>query len=291
MKFHEKLRRRVEQLGLNKSKAAREAGLPESTISNYLVKEESLPRIDIAAKIAKAIRVPLEWLADDAADWPPPDKSPNSLESVNQDILMRQICVRHRRILLELLNILVVAEKCDWSKVNDFGGWKPGESLPDGLGFLLGTIALLEDAVDRIRWLDPWFASQVRHRELEGGTRPESEFRRREVESRLTLLTELPDFKQAIKLFVHHRVRSWNLGEEGIIAHNDGSTVPFASVPGANPVPMLHVMDSPPPPPPTSKPPASQTAPNSSAPPPAKPQPNRKATPQNPTPKHLKSQK
>lgn len=89
MTFHEKLRRRVAELGINKAKAAREVGLPESTISSYLAKEGSLPRIDIALKIARAIRVPLEWLADDSKDWPPP--SAGSMAALSTDELRAEL--------------------------------------------------------------------------------------------------------------------------------------------------------------------------------------------------------
>jgi len=31
------------------------------------------PRVDLALKLARFFDVPLDWLADDAADWPPPE--------------------------------------------------------------------------------------------------------------------------------------------------------------------------------------------------------------------------
>lgn len=69
MTFHEKLK----ALARNQNKAAlaRSAGLPESTISSYMCKPDSLPRVDIGLKIARALDVSAEWLFDDSQDMPP----------------------------------------------------------------------------------------------------------------------------------------------------------------------------------------------------------------------------
>jgi transcriptional regulator with XRE-family HTH domain len=117
MKFHEKLRTRVEALGLNKARAARDAGLPESTISSYLSKHKSLPRIDIAFKIAKAIGVPLEWLADDRADWPPPIPAAGVVENIQDGFLMREVCRRLRLASMDVKERIEKAERIDWRDV------------------------------------------------------------------------------------------------------------------------------------------------------------------------------
>jgi len=116
MKFHEKLRRRVAELGLNKSKAARAVGLHESVISNYLFREDSLPRVDIALKIARACKVPLEWLADDNMDWPPPAENAPALYKIGDRDLVFELAARWRRKQDELLLLLDQAEKMDWGK-------------------------------------------------------------------------------------------------------------------------------------------------------------------------------
>jgi transcriptional regulator with XRE-family HTH domain len=116
VQFHEKLKRRVEQLGLNKARAAKGVGLPASTISSYLAKKISLPRVDIALKIAKAIDVPLEWLADDNEDWPPPAKTDNqkALADFSEVTLMLEVV--HRRILsrADVYRKLEQIEKINW---------------------------------------------------------------------------------------------------------------------------------------------------------------------------------
>jgi transcriptional regulator with XRE-family HTH domain len=117
MTFHEKLRMRVEALGLNKARAAREAGLPESTISSYLSKDKSLPRIDIAFKIARAIGVPLDWLADDKANWPPPIPAAGVVENIQDGFLMREICRRLRLASMDVKERIEKAERIDWRNV------------------------------------------------------------------------------------------------------------------------------------------------------------------------------
>ena len=73
MNFTEKLKRA--SADLNKSKAGERVGLKADTISSYITKK-AIPRLDTAVKIARALSVPLEWLADDSQDWPPPQPSP-----------------------------------------------------------------------------------------------------------------------------------------------------------------------------------------------------------------------
>ena len=46
-------------------------GLAPTAISNYIA-SGSIPRADIALKIARAVGVPLDWLIDDSQDFPPP---------------------------------------------------------------------------------------------------------------------------------------------------------------------------------------------------------------------------
>jgi hypothetical protein len=68
MKINDKLKFLFAEI--NKAKAARSVGLPVSTISSYIA-QGSMPRADIALKIARASGVSLEWLVDDAQGMPP----------------------------------------------------------------------------------------------------------------------------------------------------------------------------------------------------------------------------
>jgi len=68
MTFREKLVVLVENM--NKSKVSRRAGISPSGISNYIAKTGSIPRADIAARIAKVLGVSVDWMLDDTQGFP-----------------------------------------------------------------------------------------------------------------------------------------------------------------------------------------------------------------------------
>lgn len=51
---------------------ARVAGVSKQTMSLWL-KGERRPSIDEGLRMARYFKVPLDWLADDTADYPPPE--------------------------------------------------------------------------------------------------------------------------------------------------------------------------------------------------------------------------
>lgn len=189
MRFHEKLRRRVDELGLNKAKAAREVGLPESTISNYLASDESLPRVDIAAKISKAIRVPLEWLADDAADWPPPQQlQPKpALEDCSPHDLKVEIAKRHRREVIRILDALALAERMIAKKSYDI---PPAEARR--LLFDLNRVDTLTD-------FSPDAFANENHAMMPGHERPVDDFYGQVIAGRMARVGEDPGIREAKK--------------------------------------------------------------------------------------------
>lgn len=73
--------------GINKASACKAAGLSVTTISNYIAMG-SIPRADIALKIAKALNVPLAWLVDDSADFPVPTpaEAPTAAQLSDEDL-------------------------------------------------------------------------------------------------------------------------------------------------------------------------------------------------------------
>ena len=56
--------------GYSQKRLATDAGLSKSTISDY-VRDEYLPTIDVGLRIARALGVTLDWLADDDQELPP----------------------------------------------------------------------------------------------------------------------------------------------------------------------------------------------------------------------------
>src|SRR3954471_10095372 len=106
--FFEKLKRRAAEI--NKSKAGIAAGLKANTISSYLAKR-SVPRADIAFKIARALDVPLDWLLDDAQGWPPPPVNKPTLAVTSDDDLMAEVRRRYRFQAVRLYAAMERAEK------------------------------------------------------------------------------------------------------------------------------------------------------------------------------------
>ncbi len=119
--FHTKLKLHIQAMELNKAKAARSVGLPANTISSYLAKPKSIPRADIALKIARAIRVPVEWLLDDDQDWPPPSLMPRRdvLGVISDKELMNEVCRRYWLYLKDFEDAVSDAEKVDWERARD----------------------------------------------------------------------------------------------------------------------------------------------------------------------------
>jgi transcriptional regulator with XRE-family HTH domain len=71
MRFAEKVNRRLAELGWNDSRLAIEAKVSTSAVGKW-TDGESLPRIDLAIRVARALGISLDYLADDALDEPPP---------------------------------------------------------------------------------------------------------------------------------------------------------------------------------------------------------------------------
>ena len=68
MTFAEKLKRLTEDR--RQTVLCKRAGLPSTTIANYLSKQQT-PRSDRALALAKVLGVSLDWLVDDKQEWPP----------------------------------------------------------------------------------------------------------------------------------------------------------------------------------------------------------------------------
>ncbi len=82
-RFSEKLGQKILQLGLNGQKLARKSDVSDSEISR-IMNGKSLPGLENAISLAKAVNVSLDYLADDALDADPmlPKESTNELETM-----------------------------------------------------------------------------------------------------------------------------------------------------------------------------------------------------------------
>lgn len=71
MKIFDKIDAALDARGLTQAALERLTGLAENRISKWK-DGKGYPDLEQARRIAKTLDVPLEWLADDAQDWPPP---------------------------------------------------------------------------------------------------------------------------------------------------------------------------------------------------------------------------
>ena len=79
MGFAKKLRDATEKRGIGASDLSRLPGVPASTIGN-ITNGSTLPRVDNAFRLAKALGESLDYLADDAQDEPPANAGGLSIE-------------------------------------------------------------------------------------------------------------------------------------------------------------------------------------------------------------------
>ena len=82
-RFSEKLGQKILQLGLNGQKLARKSDVSDSEISR-IMNGKSLPGLENAIALARAVNVSLDYLADDSVDVDPsrPQESAGEMESM-----------------------------------------------------------------------------------------------------------------------------------------------------------------------------------------------------------------
>ena len=82
-RFSEKLGQKILQLGLNGQKLARKSEVSDSEISR-IMNGKSLPGLENAIALARAVEVSLDYLADDGMDHDPsrPQESANEQETM-----------------------------------------------------------------------------------------------------------------------------------------------------------------------------------------------------------------
>jgi transcriptional regulator with XRE-family HTH domain len=100
-RFSEKLMQKTLQLGLNGQKLARKSEVSDSEISR-IMNGKSLPGLENAIALARAVGVSLDYLADDSleADTHQPQESSNELETMILK-LVREIGYLQSHTLLE----------------------------------------------------------------------------------------------------------------------------------------------------------------------------------------------
>ena len=105
-RFSEKLAQRILQLGLNGQKLARKSDVSDSEISR-IMNGKSLPGLENAIALARAVGVSLDFLADDALDADPTQPKELADErEVTIRRLAREIGYRQAEYLLEYSRII-----------------------------------------------------------------------------------------------------------------------------------------------------------------------------------------
>src|SRR5262245_59469852 len=100
MRFEEKLRKQMLLKGLNQQKLARLSGVSDSEVSRILG-GKSQPGLENAFKLARAVGVSLDYLADDALESDP--SQPAALPPEEKEVmeLVHEVGPRRARRLLE----------------------------------------------------------------------------------------------------------------------------------------------------------------------------------------------
>jgi transcriptional regulator with XRE-family HTH domain len=108
MGFEEKLRKQMQLKGFNQQKLAKLSSVSDSEISRILTGKSSNPGIDNALKLARAVGVSLDYLADDDMNEDHPrtnelasQESPPSLTEAEIITAARELGTRQSRRILE----------------------------------------------------------------------------------------------------------------------------------------------------------------------------------------------
>jgi transcriptional regulator with XRE-family HTH domain len=122
--FSEKVKRLIGDQ--SQAKVARRAGLSPSALNNLLQRSGSVPTAKTALQLARALEVSVDWLIDDAQDWPPPSTDQVLLEQATDDELMREVSIRYFR---ELKRVLEDIQRLAEFDLNAAAEWAQNASL------------------------------------------------------------------------------------------------------------------------------------------------------------------
>ncbi|HEX4055988.1 MAG TPA: helix-turn-helix transcriptional regulator [Tepidisphaeraceae bacterium] len=172
---------------------ARKADLPPNAVSDYINKNY-LPRVDTALALARALNVPLDWLADDRQDWPPPAKwDAYAAENLPDGLLMREVCRRLRLASLDIKDLIEKAERVDWVSISKLILEQPeGSPLPPSIApeIDLGYSLLFADG--RLLKFEASHIATAHWRDLPPIDTPEGELAMHVLLGRLRKLNDRP---------------------------------------------------------------------------------------------------
>jgi transcriptional regulator with XRE-family HTH domain len=176
----------------NKARLSRAAGLPPNAINDYINKGHR-PGIDNALALAKVLKVPLEWLVNDAAEWPPPESNSGHQASLVSDReLMLEVARRHRLELVRTLEAVEIAQRMIAEKTF--------VASPTTLRFVLSGVYRANEV---FTWLNPWQVANENHAIMPGADRPLALFENSDnIMDRVRAVQSDEGFRRAMKAVV-----------------------------------------------------------------------------------------
>jgi transcriptional regulator with XRE-family HTH domain len=104
MRFEEKLRKQMLLKGFNQQRLAKAARVSDSEVSRILSGKSANPGLENALRLARAVGVSLDYLADDSLDEDTPSESREGMTATEEEILeiSRELGPRQARRLLEM---------------------------------------------------------------------------------------------------------------------------------------------------------------------------------------------
>lgn len=192
MNFTEKLGRLTEDR--SKAGVAAEAGLPATAISNYLNKKH-IPAADTALKIARVLKVPLEWLVDDEQGWPPPPSAAASALTTEQ--LAGELGSRFIGVGRALFANLLAAQTANWEGMaRELLKADPDAEPPETLKKLMALPSQIQALAAELRHFDP--AAQLG--EAIGVIQANYSLSLLDLDQDLRRVSERPDYRAAAGL-------------------------------------------------------------------------------------------
>jgi transcriptional regulator with XRE-family HTH domain len=227
MDFAEKLSRLTEEK--NKQKLSNAAGLPATAVSDYIAKG-SIPRADKALALARALNVPLEWLVDDAQEWPPPTQQRQEPTDLSDSQLLVELVRRRRLAQIDFWEAIELAEQVDWRRFKrDLEAVHEGAPIPRELVRLSNIPYAIHASLMRLmRFSDLTAVEQAVGAKLPTGGHPVEALDQKRLEERRRQLWTNKSFQSALKAIqrhprtaeqaMEHQMREWVASVGGVFA-------------------------------------------------------------------------
>lgn len=202
MTFAEKL---IKLIGEDsRARIARKAALQPSILNNY-VNRGSAPMARAALQLARALSVPLDWLIDDAQEWPPPDPKEKLSPSLLSDRdLMMEVARRDRLEIIHFLECLDKAEKVDWEAIHrEVSTFRDDEPIPPTSREVMGLVVTLFYIHNQLlgRYQPEYFARH-NHAAMPGADRPLELFDTGNLLQRWANLIQKQGYQEALARFL-----------------------------------------------------------------------------------------